>query len=226
MALGADDASSSAENNHGRIAMHAGFRALIVLVALVATPLHAAVVVSCPANGSGGDLTDRGFYVQNYGAGTLGTVTLQYIAGTAGTYTVSLTANAGAYNGPVIGTATASAAVATSGDTPMTFNFGAAVTPGTTIAFTQVLVSGPGSLFFDTGVGPCPGVIETEGTTPPLDVFRRNSVALAINDTGPVVITNIPIPTLSEWALILLAFALAGIAALRWRSRQVRTRQS
>jgi len=213
--------------------MHAGIRPLIVLVALIATPLHAAVVVSCPASGSGGDLTSRGFYVTGYGAGTLGMVTLQYGTSTPGTYTVSLTAHSGAYNGPLIGTATASALVASISDTPMTFNFGAAVTPGATIAFTQALVSGPGSLFFDTGNGAlgvmdntCPGVTETNGTTPPLDSFRRNSVALLINDTGPVVITNTPIPTLSEWALILLAFALAGIAALRWRSRQVPTRQS
>jgi hypothetical protein len=137
-------------------------------------------VVSCPANGGGGDLIQRGFYVTGYGAGTLGAVTLQYVAQTAGTYTVALTANDGAYNGAVIGTAMVSAAVATSGDTPITFNFGAAVTPGSTIAFSQALLSGPGSLFFDTGVGPCPGVTETDGTTPPLDVFRRNSVALLI----------------------------------------------
>jgi hypothetical protein len=138
------------------------------------------VVVSCPANGGGGDLIERGFYVTGYGADNLGTVTLQYSAGIAGIYTVALTANAGAYNGPVLGTQTASAAVATSGDTPMTFTFGAAVAPGSTIAFTQTLVSGPGSLFFDTGTGPCAGVTETNGTTPPLDTPRRDSVALVI----------------------------------------------
>jgi hypothetical protein len=146
------------------------------------------VVVSCPASGGGGDLTDRGFYVTGYGAGTLGTVTLQYSAHTVGIYTVSLTANAGAFNGPLIGTWTASAAVATSGDTPITFNFGAPVSLGSTIAFTQALVSGPGSLFFDTGSGGCPGVTETNGTLPPLDTPRRDSVALVItSDTvaGP-----------------------------------------
>ena len=195
------------------------FRSLIMLGALVATPINAAVV-TCPANGGGGDQISRGFYVQNYGAGSLGTVTLQYIAGTAGPYTVSLTANAGAYNGPVIGSATASATIAASGDTPMTFNFGnAAVTPGTTVTFTQLLVSGPGVLFFDTGNGAlgvmdntCPNVIETEGTTPPLDLFRRNSVALAINAGAAAVI-----PALGAWTLILLAFALAGFAAMGWR---------
>ena len=130
-------------------------------------------VVSCQASGGASDLTDRGFYVTSYGAGTLGTVTLQYVAQTAGPYTVALTANDSAYNGAVIGTAMASAAVATSGDTPITFNFDATVTPGNTIAFTQAVVSGPGSLYFDVGNGAlgvmdntCPGVVETAGTTP------------------------------------------------------------
>ena len=149
----------------------------------LAVALGADAVVSCPASGGLGDLTDRGFYVTDYAAGTLGDVTLQYGASTAGIYTVALTANAGAYNGPVIGTWTASAAVATSGDTPMTFQFGDAVTPGSTIAFTQALLSGPGSLYFDVGIGPCPGVTETNGTVPPLDTFRRNSVALAITSS-------------------------------------------
>ena len=199
-------------------------RSLIVLCALAAVSVHAQVV-SCAASGSGGDLIDRGFYVQNYGTGTLGTVTLQYSAGTAGAYNVSLTARAGAYNGPIIGTASSSATVATSGDTPMTFNFGnAVVTPGTTIAFTQVLVSGPGALFFDVGNGAlgvadntCPNVIETEGTTAPLDTFRRNSVALSINAGATPTTVPLAIPTLGAWTLIILAFALAGLAGLNLR---------
>ena len=150
----------------------------------IAVAVAPATVVSCPANGGGGDRTDRGFYVTDYGAGTLGTVTLQYFGASAGTYTVSLTANNGTYNGPLIGTATVTAAVASAGDTPLPFNFGVAVAPGSTIAFTQSLVSGPDSLFFDTGTGPCAGVTETNGTTPPLDMFRRNSVALMITDTA------------------------------------------
>ena len=204
--------------------MQLGFRALIVLFALAAAPAHAQVV-SCAANGGGGDLIDRGFYVQNFGGSSLGAVTLQYIAGTAGAYTVSLTARAGAFDGPIIGTVSSSATVATSGDTPMTFNFGnAAVTPGTTITFSQALISGPGALFFDIGNGglgvvdnTCPNVIETEGTTAPLDTFRRNSVALSINaGVAPATVTS-AIPTLGTWTLVFLAFALAGVAALNWR---------
>ena len=203
--------------------MKLGFQSLIVLLGLAAAPVHAQVV-SCAANGGGGDLIDRGFYVQNYAASSLGTVTLQYIAGTAGVYNVSLTARAGAYNGTIIGTASNSAAVATSGDTPMTFNFGnAAVTPGTTITFTQSLVSGPGALFFDIGNGAlgvtdnaCPGVIETEGTTAPLDTFRRNSVALSINAGASPAVAS-AIPTLGTWTLILLALTLAGLTTLKLR---------
>src|SRR5215475_15102738 len=102
--------------------MKLGLRLAIVLGALVATPLQAQVV-SCPPNGSGGDLVDRGFYVQNYGASTLGSVTLQYIAFTAGEYTMSLTANAGAYDGPLIATGTVKVNVGGS-DSPATFFMG------------------------------------------------------------------------------------------------------
>jgi hypothetical protein len=193
---------------------------LMALIALVAIPVHAAIV-SCAANGSGGDLVDRGFYVQNYPIGSLGAVTMQYIGGSVGSYTVTLTATAGAYGGPPIGAITTSFSVTnTGGDTPVTFDFGnAPVVPGSTIAFKQTLVSGPGALFMDIGNGAlgvmdntCPGVFETEGTTPPLDVFRRNSVALAINPSVPAVV-----PTLGNWTLILLAFVLTCFAALRLR---------
>jgi IPT/TIG domain len=72
---------------------------------------------------------------------------------------------------------------------------------GSTIAFVQSF-TGPGALFFDTGNGPlgdptysgCPSVFETEGTTPPLDTFRRASVGLSITQLA------IPAPTISSFS--------------------------
>ncbi len=149
----------------------------------------AATLVSCPNLGDSGDLTDRGIYVTDYPGTTLGTVTFSYDTDVAGSYTVSLTARSGTYNGTEIGsTQTVTAMVPTSGEVSMMFDFGnAPVTPGSTVTFTQTLVSGPGSLYFDTGpcedsCSSCPGVFETEGTNPPLDVFRRGSVGITITD--------------------------------------------
>ena len=53
--------------------------AVVVLVAGVATPTFAQVVVSCPFNPASGDNSSRGFYVTNYPASTLATVTLEMI---------------------------------------------------------------------------------------------------------------------------------------------------
>jgi hypothetical protein len=204
--------------------MKLALRLLLVLAAFAAAPLQAQIV-SCAANGSGGDLIDRGFYVQNYPSNRLGLVTLQYVGTVSGTYNVTLTANSGAYNGPLIGSATLSfPSTGAGGDLPASFDFhNAAVTPGSTIAFTQTLNSGPGAIFMDTGNGAlgvmdntCPNVFETSGTTPPLDVFRRNSLALTIN-SSPVNLTAVP--TLDGWALFLLSLGVAGSALLLSRRR-------
>jgi hypothetical protein len=138
------------------------------------------------------DLLDRGIYVTGYPGNNLSQVELSYVAsaGHAGTYSISLTARRGTYDGPIIGsTQTATIKI---GDTAggvyslVFFDFGGApVTPGDIITFTQSFeqldgTSG-GDLFFNTGGGSCPGVFETEGTTPPLDTPRRNSAAILTN---------------------------------------------
>jgi hypothetical protein len=170
--------------------------ALTVMAGVQATPSKAkpgeTVVVSCPFNpaASGGDRTDRGFYVTGYPGPNLGTVTLRYSANVPGTYTVVLTARLGTYDGPLVGTPQIAvvSVPATGTSVPVTFDFGfAPVAPGSTITFTQTFV-GPGQLFYNVGTGGlddmtfngCPGVIETEGTNPPLDDFRRGSVGVII----------------------------------------------
>ncbi|HVR08364.1 MAG TPA: hypothetical protein VMW75_09970 [Thermoanaerobaculia bacterium] len=143
----------------------------------------------CNFNGSGGDLPDRGIYVTGYPGNNLSQVQLGYSAssGAGGLWSISLTARRGAYNGPQIGeTQIATPIVPTSGEALVVFDFGGApVTPGETITFTQTaqpITASSGSLFFDTGKGSCPGVFETNETTPPLDTVRRDTVGIVLTE--------------------------------------------
>jgi Ca2+-binding RTX toxin-like protein len=155
----------------------------VAAAALLVAPTAATAqtVVSCPFSGSSGDLLFRGFYVTNYPGTNIDQVTLAYDADTAGTYMITLTARTGTYDGPIIGTRTVATSLpGTEPNVPVNFAFGAApVTQGSTITFSQS-ATGPGSILFDVGIGPCPGVTETEGTTPPLDTPKRDSVGLII----------------------------------------------
>jgi IPT/TIG domain len=146
------------------------------------------VVVSCPFSGYGGDFLDRGFYVSNYPGTTVDTVSLRYTTFTSGTWTITLTARLDTYDGALVGTSTVVADMLAATPRLVTFDLGAAPVPaGSTITFAQS-TSGPGSIFYDVGQGTigdpsfsgCPGVVETDGTTPPLDFFRRASVGLII----------------------------------------------
>src|SRR4029077_17423266 len=160
-----------------------------LLGALQPATAAADVAVSCPFDpSSSGDGLDRGFYVTGYPGTNIDRVTAEYDADTAGAYMLTLTARSGTYSGPVIGTSTVSASIPSTGSatTPVTFSFGGApVASGSTITFAQSS-TGPGSsVFYNTGIGTCPGVTETEGTTPPLDTVRGSSVGLTIATASP-----------------------------------------
>jgi hypothetical protein len=163
-----------------------------------------AAVVSCPfaSDPSFGDRIDHGFYVSSYPGSNLYTVHVQYDTKTAGTYTISMTANLGAFNGPIIGsTQTVTVDLTVDSWTDAIYNFGGAlVATGSTIAFTQVIVNGPSGafVFFNTGNGnmdnnppgpTCSGLTETEDTTPPLSTQRRPSVGLEIAQLTPATAT-------------------------------------
>ena len=60
-------------------------------------------LVSCAANGNGGDFYTRGFYVPNYPGITADTVTLYFSSTVAGFYFLTLAATADAYNGTLLG---------------------------------------------------------------------------------------------------------------------------
>lgn len=174
------------------------FSGVIVLVLALAAPTSRAqgipvitsfspTVVSCPFQGWGGDWSTRGFYVSGYQGTNIDTVTLRYVTHTPGTYSISLSARIGSYDGPLIGTSDVTVSLPLSGvPADVTFQFGGLpVSQGSTVTFAQ---SASGPVFFDVGNGPlgdpsfsdCPGVVETEGTLPPLDTFRRASVGLII----------------------------------------------
>ena len=139
---------------------------------LSAAPAQAepAQVVSCGDSANTGDGIDRGFYVTGYPGSNLHDVTLHYEASTAVAHTITLTAHLGTYDGSVIGTASVtSASIPTLSFAALDFTFpDPPVAPGSTIAFTQTFTGG-GLMFYDFSNGTCPGVIETDGTTPPLD---------------------------------------------------------
>ncbi|HVJ75291.1 MAG TPA: hypothetical protein VNB03_14810 [Casimicrobiaceae bacterium] len=141
--------------------------------------VQAAFTADCAFAG-GGDLISRGFYVSNYQGSTLDTVTLAHSASVAGERTIGLTARLTNFNGTFIAVAQVTRTVTTSMSKSV-FDFGGVAVPvGSRITFTQTLLAGDGSVFFDTGVGPCADVVETEDTDPPLSSFRRNSVGLVI----------------------------------------------
>jgi len=184
----------------------------------------AATLASCsyyPATGSG-DFISRAFYVPNYNGINLQQVTLLFSSDTAGSFTFSLTAHAGTFNGPVIGTASAtvSLASATGSYVPATFDFGSVpVIPGSTVAFVISKTGGPGGsqYFHQDGFSDdptCP-VIETEDSTPPLSTYRMQGIDIII--TGD----QQSIPTMTEWGMIIFT-AIAGLGAVYYLRRQKR----
>jgi len=119
-------------------------------------------------------------------------VTLHFSANTAGTYTFSLTARTGTYDGAVLGTATATATLTADilANVATTFRFSpTAVTEGSTVTFAIGELSGPagGVVFYSVPVNDpaCP-VVQTNGTTPPLDSNRRQGVHVKIEGGAPI----------------------------------------
>jgi len=191
---------------------------LVSIVALTAN-LPAQELISCPPDrGAGGDIIDRGFYVPDFPADSLGVVVLSVACNTPGEQTFMLVARELAYDGPILGVATAS--LTSSGGTydeqSLRFDFhGTPVAEGSTVTFTldPLLIQAGTTCYINVGSNSgelCEGrVIETEFTVPPLDVFRRNGLAITIfPGDGPV-------PSTSWIAVVSHANGFAGSV---WRS--------
>ncbi|NKI36530.1 hypothetical protein HFP89_15270 [Wenzhouxiangella sp. XN79A] len=156
----------------------------LVAEVVASTPPPVPPLYDCPVRGTGGDRPSRGIYLENFPTNQLGRVTLNYRLSDPGQYRVELTARQGSYDGAVIGSQDrVFAAQAADALEPVTFDFrNASVAPGSTVTFTQRVISQPAGadIFFDLGEGPCTDVFETNGTAPPLDSFRRDSVGITV----------------------------------------------
>jgi len=172
-------------NRSSRLAFHLPGLVLFAAASLLATaPARASTVVSCAFSGTGGDQLFRGIVVPSYPGNNVRLVQLGYGGSTPGIYRITLQIRRGRFDGPLVGAA-ATAYLdlpSTSAAVAVYFDFGGApVTAGDTLTFTQTY-SGPGTLFYDVGNTSCAGAVyQTEGTTPPLDTLRRDSVGIAIN---------------------------------------------
>lgn len=165
---------------------------LLVLAASMAAG-RADVLLSCTGL-SGGDRHDRGFYVRSYPGNSLDSARLVLSTSISGTYTVTLTARQSTYDGRIVGgaTATFTTAGAYPQDVPVTFNFPSVrVIEGRPLCFILNIRGGPGGeVFYSVAdwAGGCTAVVETEGTTPPLDTFRRYGVNLVINGQDTLIV--------------------------------------
>ena len=149
-------------------------------------------LLGCSSGTPGNDFYNHGFYVPEYPGVSLTSAQLELSAADAGSYVLTLTAHSETYDGPVLGTSTTSVTLdgSVSENQPVIFTF-----PSTPIAklsrvcFILSLVSGPGTAVYYAvpTSGVCTEVIQTVGTTPPLDTFRRYGVNL--------ILTGASIPT-------------------------------
>ena len=132
---------------------------------------------------AGGDFLTRGLYVDSFPGSRLREVRMFFSGTVVGNYTISLTVRRNAYDGPLVGADTITINVpTTASDTvPGSFLFAnPVIQAGSIVTFQLGQVSGPGTLFYATPANPgCPAT-ETEGTTPPLDTFRREGMGLRI----------------------------------------------
>jgi MYXO-CTERM domain-containing protein len=142
--------------------------------------------------GNSGDNPDRAFYLQNFPAQNLGTLTLAIVNDSAGGETVTVTAHHATFDGAVIGAVSASLSAAGAGDRRLAFDFGGVPTiPGDTIALAVTYVTDAGGIFLDTGNSPC-AAVETNGSSAPLDTFRRNSMGVIVTTRAPTLTAVTP----------------------------------
>ena len=159
------------------------FRRNGVDLVLTGQRFDSGVLLSCP--GILGDFYYRGFYVSQYPGLTLDSATLKMSAAVAGTYQLALTAFSNVYAGPILAAATNQVRFSgsTSDAVPVVWTFPfTPVEKYSRVCFRLSLVSGPSaSVYYAITLGGgCNDVIETEGTTPPLDTARNNGVDVTI----------------------------------------------
>ena len=163
-----------------------GKRFIYVLLMLAAAlPASATTLIDCWDGGNDCDSISRGFWIQYYPGDSLGQVDLLMTALAAGTYTIRMTVRAGTYDGAVIGMDEITVDLPVWTDPPVEVNFlftGAPIVASSLVTFAMEMVSGQYVYYaYDTDNGLCP-VMQTEGTTPPLDTHRRDGIRVRIHD--------------------------------------------
>lgn len=140
--------------------------------------------------GFSGDHTDRAFYFRDYPAANLGQVDVRLNAASGG-FLFTLTAHDQTFDGPVIGTASAGAD--SLDDKTLTFDFrGAPVVPHHLIAFVVTYTTDGGAIpSMDVGNTPC-ALEETNGSMPPLDSDRRESIGARARAYAPEIFSVSP----------------------------------
>ena len=156
---------------------------LSLLVLAFALPAQAELLIDCDEGQLGGDAYDRGFYVPEFPGVTFDRVDLAFSSKAGGSFTVSLTARAGTYDGPLLGVSEATVTLSGGIDNNVVTSFlfpSPVVTEGSTVTFAIHPVAGGTDLYYAVGAfRECP-IVQTEGTTPPLDVWRRDGIRIQI----------------------------------------------
>lgn len=138
---------------------------------------------------TGGDFLNRGFYIKAFPGTSLSQVDLWIGADIAGNYTFELTARESTYNGPIIEKSQVTIYLTGNRLNKLltTFNFSSEpVQMNSIVTFVISKISGLGTCYFATHgeYGGIPQedilVIETGGTTPPLDTFKRYGIAIRV----------------------------------------------
>lgn len=153
-------------------------------------------VIACPwySPTGGDDFASRGFFVPGYTARgtTLKQVTLYLSFPSTGSYQLSLTASLSTFDGTVLGTATTSPSVTSTGFQAVVFDFGTVTVPdvaNTTVTFKGAVISKPqgvtGNVLMQTTTDPACPAYETTGTDAPLSTYRRGGIAMLITGDVP-----------------------------------------
>lgn len=180
----------------GQLVNSTTFRSLLFafVFALSSFSAGAATLLTCTGL-PGGDFVDRGFYIVSYPGRTLETVRLVHSASIPGNFTLKLTARQDTYDGTILGAATTSFTLtgASPQDVPVVYDFGSVgITPGTRVCFTMSVSAAPAgsNLYYSVPdfTSGCPEIVQTEGTTGPLDTTRRNGVNIVVTGLANLVV--------------------------------------
>lgn len=134
-----------------------------------------------------GDHLTRGFYIKEFPGTSLSQVDLWMFVFTSGDYIFELTAREGSYDGPIIEKSQANIYLTADENSLTTFNFSSQpVQMNSIVTFAISKISGPGYCYYSKNgeYGGIPQgdilVIETVGTTPPLDTIRNYGIAIRV----------------------------------------------